>query len=54
MTWALCFNCGELKFGAYCPCPECQVASTGDMNLDLLFSDHYLTRATLGALGEMV
>jgi hypothetical protein len=54
MTMALCFNCGHTKFGAICPCPECGVASTGDMNLDIAFSDHWLSVATLGAFGEVV
>lgn len=54
MTMALCFNCGHTKFGAICPCPECQVASTGDMNLDITFSDHRMSVATLGAFGDVV
>ncbi|HEY1381898.1 MAG TPA: hypothetical protein VGF55_34175 [Gemmataceae bacterium] len=54
MTMALCFNCGHTKFGAICPCPECGVASTGDMNLDIVFSDHRMSVATLGAFGEVV
>ena len=54
MTWALCINCGETKFGAICPCPECGVASTGNMNLDIAFSDHRLSRETLAAFGEVV
>ena len=51
---ALYFNCGHTKFGAICPCPECGVASTGDMNLDITFSDHRMSVATLGAFGEVV
>jgi tetratricopeptide (TPR) repeat protein len=54
MTWALCFNCGDLKFGAWCACPECQVASTGDRDLDILFSDHNFSRETLSALGGII
>ena len=54
MTIALCLNCGHTKFGAICPCPECSVASTGDMNLDITFSDHHLSVATLRAFGEVV
>ena len=54
MTWALCFNCGATKFGAICPCPECEVGSTGDMNLDIAFSDHRMSEATLKAFGEVV
>lgn len=54
MTWALCLNCGATKFGAICPCPECAFASTGDMNLDIAFSDHRLSKDTLKAFGEVV
>jgi hypothetical protein len=54
MTWALCMNCGSLKFGALCPCPQCQVASTGDEGLDILFSTHCWRRKTLEELGAVV
>ena len=54
MTMALCFNCGNTKFGAICPCPECGVTTTGDMNLDIMFSDHHMSVATLEAFGEVV
>ena len=54
MTWALCFQCGATKFGAICPCPECQVASTGDMNLDIAFSDHNMSKRTLEQFGQVV
>lgn len=54
MTMALCFNCGYTKFGAIVPCPECTVASTGDINLDITFSDHRMSVATIGAFGEVV
>jgi len=39
MSLALCFNCGNVKFGALCECDKCGIASTGDMDLDILFSD---------------
>ena len=54
MTWALCLNCGEVKFGAICPCPKCNVESTGDMNLDIAFSDHHMAKETLRELGGVV
>jgi hypothetical protein len=54
MTWALCLNCGETKFGAICPCPSCQVASTGDMSLDIAFSDHNMAVETLKEFGAVV
>jgi hypothetical protein len=54
MTWALCLNCGEVKFGAICPCPKCEVSSTGDMNLDIAFSDHHVSKKSLEDLGKVV
>jgi hypothetical protein len=54
MTTALCFNCGATKFGAICPCPKCSIASSGDMNLDITFSDHRMSEATLEAFGEVI
>jgi hypothetical protein len=54
MTQALCFNCGETKFGAICGCPSCGVQSTGDMSLDIAFSDHHMDVETIQAFGEVV
>ncbi len=54
MTWALCLNCGEVKFGAICPCPNCQVPSTGHISLDIAFSDHHLSKTTLEDLGRVI
>lgn len=54
MTWALCLNCGDVKFGAICPCPKCGMASTGDMNLDIAFSDHNMDKRSLDELGAVV
>jgi hypothetical protein len=54
MTMALCFSCGEIKFGAFCPCPQCHVTSCGNIRLDMLFSDHYYEVETLRELGEVI
>ena len=54
MTIALCLNCGDTKFGAICPCPKCKVGSTGDIQLDILFSDHNFTVSTLENLGTVI
>ena len=54
MTTALCLNCGETKFGAWCPCGKCRVESSGDRNLDILFSDHRMTVSTLTAFGTVI
>ena len=54
MTWALCSYCGAIKFGALCKCPECGCGSSGNMDLDIQFSDHYLERSTLEGFGSII
>jgi hypothetical protein len=54
MTMALCFNCGDIKFGAICPCPTCEAKSTGNMGLDITFSDHNIDEASLKELGLLI
>jgi hypothetical protein len=54
MTRALCFNCGDIKFGAICPCPKCGVGSSGDVNLDIAFSDHRISKTSLEQLGKVI
>ena len=54
MTRALFLYCGEVKFGASCPCPKCGAESTGDVNLDIAFSDNRMAKETLGELGRVV
>ena len=54
MTLALCFRCGEIKFGAWVPCQKCHGGPSGNKRLDLLFSDHHFAPATLEALGRMI
>lgn len=54
MTWALCLSCGEVKWGALCPCEKCGVASSGDMNVDIAFSDHHYSKRTLVQFGAVV
>jgi len=54
MTMALCFTCGHVKFGAIVACPECRINSTGDMGLDILFSDHHMAESTLAQFGQIV
>ncbi|MGC4043920.1 MAG: hypothetical protein QM758_08990 [Armatimonas sp.] len=54
MTWALCHGCGCTKFGAIVPCPECDVASTGNFEMDILFSDHHITHRTIDEFGAVL
>ena len=54
MTMALCFNCGEMKFGAFFPCEECQTNSSGKIHLGLTFSDHIFSISTLEQFGAVI
>jgi len=54
MTMALCFGCGEIKWGAICPCPACKLRSCGDMMVDIAFSDHHLDVETLKEFGGVI
>ncbi len=56
MTVAVCFHCGELKFGAFCPCNECgQTPETDDdLVLSLAMTDHFFDRSTLEGMGRQV
>ncbi|MDH5677298.1 MAG: hypothetical protein OEZ28_01620 [Nitrospinota bacterium] len=54
MTWALCLNCGETKFGAILKCEHCGVSSSGNRELDMFFSDHNYSAGTLEQLGRVV
>lgn len=54
MTKALCFNCGHTKLGAICSCEKCNAGSTGDMDLDIAFSDHQMSAATIAAFGNVI
>ena len=54
MTVALCTNCGSTKFGTSFPCKECGCGSTGNSDLDIAFTDHYLTEDTLHGFGQII
>ena len=55
MTISLCLACGELKFGAYCPCPKCGAEpEEQDKPLSVRLSDHYLADETLREIGQIV
>ena len=54
MTMALCFNCGHTKFGALLPCSECGAGSTGNMGLDIAFSDHHMSGGTIEGFGNVI
>lgn len=54
MTVALCLNCGRTKFGALCPCSHCGTGATGNFNLDIAFSDHFMTDGSIEAFGKVI
>ena len=54
MTVALCTNCGNFKLGAYLSCEKCNCGPTGNQDLDIAFTDHYLTEQTLREFGQVI
>jgi hypothetical protein len=54
MSLALCFNCGNVKFGALCECEECGTGSTGNVDLDILFSDWNYCEEVLEKFGNVI
>jgi hypothetical protein len=54
MTWAMCLKCGDIKIGALVPCSKCEAPATGNIGLDILFSDHRIPREKLLELGSVV
>jgi hypothetical protein len=56
MTTATCFNCGEIKFGAFVPCKHCGELPKEDEDwiLSLAMTDHYFDLNTLKQMGEAV
>lgn len=54
MTIAVCFNCGEIKWGAFNACQKCRARPTTDDELttSLLFTDHYYDQETLARVSE--
>lgn len=54
MTWAICLNCGDMKFGAMVPCPTCHVTSVGNLGLDIAFTDHRMAKESLEQLSAIM
>lgn len=54
MSLALCFNCGEIKFGALCECEKCGITSTENIDLDILFSDWNMSENTMKKFGSVI
>jgi hypothetical protein len=54
MTIALCFKCGDTKFGALLECQKCDAPPTGNISLDILFTDHKFSVETLSEFGDVI
>ncbi|MFQ5779330.1 MAG: hypothetical protein ACE5HN_00925 [Nitrospiria bacterium] len=53
MTVAVCTNCGELKHGAWCTCPNCESEGL-DGEVSILLSDHSLSEDELRRIGDAI
>jgi len=54
MTIALCFSCGDIKFGALVPCQKCGKESRHNSELRIRFSSHFMARSTLEQFGQVI
>jgi hypothetical protein len=56
VTVAVCYQCGALKHGAFCPCGKCAAVpqSEDELALSLAMTDHYFDRPTLEQMGAAV
>jgi hypothetical protein len=56
MTDAVCFYCGDMKFGAFTDCPTCGVKpeTDDDLALSLALTDHYLSKANLEQFSQSI
>jgi hypothetical protein len=56
MTQAVCFKCGEIKWGALNRCGQCQATPKTDDELmwSLAFSDQYFERDRLQQIGKEI
>lgn len=56
MTTAVCFKCGEFKFGAFGPCRACGTAPSNEDELaySLAMTDHYFDQQTLAQIKQAI
>ena len=54
MTQAVCFRCGEIKWGAFGNCNACgaRPESDDDLMTSLAFTDHYFDQSKLQQIGR--
>jgi hypothetical protein len=53
---AVCFNCGEMKFGAFVDCKKCNAKpqSNDDRALSLFLTDHFFKIDALHEIGKSI
>ena len=57
MTHAICFNCGEPKFGCLVPCAACGAGPGGDddaIALSFALSDHFMSRDDMARYAALI
>jgi hypothetical protein len=54
MTQAVCFRCGEIKFGAFVVCPHCggKPKTDDELVLSLAMTDHYFQIGVMRQMGD--
>ena len=54
MTMAVCLKCGEIKLGAFTPCPACKFApeSSADKSKAMLLTDHLMNQERLKQVSQ--
>ena len=56
MTHAVCFKCGEMKFGAWLPCSArgARPGTDQEINLSAAMTDHFFDLETLEQMGAKI
>lgn len=56
MTQAVCFECGEMKHGAFTECSHCgeRPVTDDELVLSLAMTDHYFDSTTMKQIGAAV
>ena len=56
MTYAVCYKCGKMKFGAFNTCQHCgeKPSTEDDIALSFSMTDHYFDIPTLEKMGHDV
>ena len=58
MSNSLCIHCGNIKFGAFNPCPRCatpiEIQTGAKVPLELFLSVHFCTEESLRAVGAVI